>query len=84
MLPTVQSTRRESARRRIRLFIQTSSLQFGQFHVAMKFLFQCLKACPNWNFLVLKKTKLPFCPLTVVKTLFHVGFPPSSLSQLFS
>ena len=36
-------------------------------------LFQCFKACPNWNYLVLKKTKLRFCPPTVVKTLFQMS-----------
>ena len=37
-----------------------------QFHTAMKFLFLYLRACPNWNCLVLNKTKPPFCSLTVV------------------
>ena len=37
---SVQSTRRESTGRTgISWFIQTSSLQLGQFHTAMKFLF---------------------------------------------
>ena len=41
---SVQSTRRESTGRiEICGFIQTSSLQLGQFHTAMKFLFHCLK-----------------------------------------
>ena len=69
-----QSTRRKSTGRTgIRWFIQTSSLQLGQFHTAMKFLFQYLKAYPKWNCLVLKKTKPPFCPLTVVNPLFHMS-----------
>ena len=28
-------------------FIQTLSQQLAQFHIAMKFLFKCFKACPN-------------------------------------
>ena len=70
---SVQSTRRVSTGRTgIRWFIQTSSPQLGQLHTAMKFLFQCLKAYPNLNCLVLKKTKPPFYPQTVVKTLFQM------------
>ena len=69
LLLTVQSM----GRSRIHWFIQTSSLQLGQLHSAMKFLFQCSKACPNCNCLVLKKSKLSFCPLTVVKTLFQMS-----------
>ena len=59
--------------RKNRNSLVSSSLQLGQFPTAMKFLFQCLKTWPNWNCLVLKKTKPPFCPLTVVKPLFQVS-----------
>ena len=71
---SVQSTQRElTGRTGIRWFIQISSLQLDQFNTAMKFMFQCLNACPNRNCLVLKKTKPPFCSLTLVKTLFQMS-----------
>jgi len=66
------ATQKESTGRTgIPWFIQTSTQQLGQFHIAMKFLFQCLKACLNWNGLILK-IKPPFCLLTVMKPLFQM------------
>ena len=71
---SVLSAHRESTgRTRNHWFIQTLSQQLGQFHIAMKFLFQCVKACPSWNCLILKKIKPPFYPLTVVKPLFQMS-----------
>ena len=78
------SAQRESTgRTRNHSFIQTFSQQLGQFHIAIKVLLQCLKVCPNWNCLILKKIKPPFCLLTVVKPISNVDFTLSSLPQLF-
>ena len=67
------NTKESTGRTGIHWFIQISSLQLGQFHTAVKFLLQYLKACLNWNYLAQKKTKPPFFPLTVVTVLFQMS-----------
>ena len=65
--------------------MQTSSLQLGQFHTAMKFHLPLFKGLPELKLPGSEKDQSSVLSTDSSKaTVSDVGFPPSSLPQLFS